>query len=191
MKKIALDNLRLLDFGGNIQIYGVMFASKSKVYLCPFPEESVADLDDLEQEVLCLSPADYERLLNQIDLLNVEIGPDKAIVRKSQRQIDQSISWRVYRRDGYRCRYCNREAPLTVDHVHLWEDGGASVEDNLLACCRRCNKIRGNTPYQDWIASDAYRAVSMSLSPFQRAKNVLLVDELSRLASIKVKWRSR
>jgi 5-methylcytosine-specific restriction endonuclease McrA len=37
---------------------------------------------------------------------------------------------------------------------------GASVEDNLITACRKCNKTRGNMLYEDWLNSDYYKKVS-------------------------------
>ena len=58
----------------------------------------------------------------------------KAVIRKCQRNIEQGVSWNVFRRDGYACRYCgNKEVPLTVDHLVLWEESGPSTEANLVS----------------------------------------------------------
>jgi len=125
------------------------------------------------------------KFLSQTDLRNT-VGPGKAIVRKTNRQIDQHIAWRVYERDEYRCRYCGNKAPLTVDHIDLWEDGGATMEQNLVASCRRCNKLRGRTPYGIWIGSADYAQVSGSLDPKVRQANQDLVQQLPRLQAQRV-----
>jgi 5-methylcytosine-specific restriction endonuclease McrA len=106
----------------------------------------------------------------------------KAILRKSQRLIEQRVSWAVFKRDGYRCRYCGAEGvPLTVDHLVLWEDGGPSVEENLVSACRPCNKTRGNMSYGDWLHSRYYRQKSSKLTPEGREANDKLLSTLNSI----------
>lgn len=186
MHTITIEELDILDIGNTIQLGGAIWTGQGRIFLVPLPDESlVGDI-----EVLRMDADQWERFLNQSDLMDVR-GPGKAILRKSQRQIDQAMSWRVYKRDGYVCRYCGREMPLTVDHIILWESGGATVEDNLLAACRRCNKLRGNMEYEKWIESPEYIGVSGALSGEQLARNLMIVGDLDHLRSIKAKPRSR
>ncbi|MCU1569521.1 MAG: endonuclease [Naasia sp.] len=49
----------------------------------------------------------------------------------------------VLRRDGQRCAYCGHSAS-TVDHVLPRSRGGADSWENLVACCLRCNNIKGD-----------------------------------------------
>lgn len=49
----------------------------------------------------------------------------------------------VLRRDGHRCAYCGGQA-ATVDHVLPRSRGGADDWTNLVACCLRCNGMKGN-----------------------------------------------
>jgi 5-methylcytosine-specific restriction endonuclease McrA len=49
----------------------------------------------------------------------------------------------VLRRDGHRCAYCTGQA-ATVDHVVPRSRGGADSWENLVACCLRCNGVKGN-----------------------------------------------
>jgi hypothetical protein len=49
----------------------------------------------------------------------------------------------VLERDGHRCAWCARPA-TTVDHVRPLAEGGARLDPgNLVACCVRCNSVRG------------------------------------------------
>lgn len=53
---------------------------------------------------------------------------------------------RVLRRDGFRCVYCAEsflEQDLTLDHVQPKMRGGDDSEGNLVACCQRCNELKG------------------------------------------------
>jgi len=49
----------------------------------------------------------------------------------------------VLRRDGYRCAYCGASA-TTIDHVEPKSRGGADSWENLVACCLKCNNVKGD-----------------------------------------------
>jgi 5-methylcytosine-specific restriction endonuclease McrA len=49
----------------------------------------------------------------------------------------------VLRRDAHHCVYCKRAAS-TVDHVQPKSRGGQDSWENLVACCLRCNNIKGD-----------------------------------------------
>ncbi len=49
----------------------------------------------------------------------------------------------VLRRDGQRCAYCGITA-TTIDHVLPRSRGGADSWENLVACCLKCNNIKGD-----------------------------------------------
>lgn len=199
---MKFDDLNLHDIGNTIQITGVIYSGQGKHLLCFFPEhhgelECCVPADDNiaviapgrdQIEALNMSREEWVQFLRQTDILETEVltqaGPDakvvKAVLRKSSRQIAQSISWAVFRRDGYACRYCgNDKTPLTVDHLVLWEEGGPSTEENLVSACRKCNKTRGNTPYPEWLSHPHYQRTSKNLSPRVREANEALVATLS------------
>ena len=54
----------------------------------------------------------------------------------------------VQRRDGQRCAYCAASAS-TIDHVMPRSRGGADSWENLVACCLRCNNIKGDRTPQE------------------------------------------
>jgi 5-methylcytosine-specific restriction endonuclease McrA len=62
---------------------------------------------------------------------------------------DQDLRWRVFKRDGYRCRACGADVDLTVDHIVPVIHGGSNTESNLQTLCRTCNsrKATGTTSY--------------------------------------------
>ena len=183
---IGLDAIDILDVGHTIQIAGALWAGNGMLYVVPLPDEKL----DGVWAVLRMDAAQWERFLNQTDVLDVR-GPGKAILRKSQRQIDQHIAWQVFRRDGFVCRYCGAQAPLTVDHIIPWSQNGATVVDNLLASCRRDNKLRGEMEYRDWLASKEYAGVSRALSTFAYKRNEDVVEKLDELRKIVAKPRAR
>jgi 5-methylcytosine-specific restriction endonuclease McrA len=49
----------------------------------------------------------------------------------------------VLRRDNQRCAYCGGSAN-TIDHVLPRSRGGQDSWENLVACCLRCNNVKGN-----------------------------------------------
>lgn len=195
MSKAVLDKI-LLSVGNTVQMAGAFYVGDGKAYLCLFPEDGgdlppVAFRDSktgasVEVTALSMDVEDWKRFMRQTDLMETEVltrasdgSIAKALVRKSQRQIDTACSWNVFRRDGYACRYCGADSvPLTVDHVVCWEEGGPSEEPNLVSACRRCNKLRGNAQYEDWLAGPDYARVSAGLGPAARALNEALVDRL-------------
>lgn len=174
----------ILRFGHTIQMAGAIYSGEGKTYLIYFPEDGQ---DTYPLESIALSQDGWRELINQTDLLETEIlekAADgtlvKVIVRKGTRHIEQGVSWNVYRRDKYRCRYCAKDnVPLTVDHLVLWEEDGPSIEANLLASCRKCNKIRGNTQYEEWLKSPYYRNVSTKLTRETVLANEQLVTTLA------------
>ena len=194
-----ISDLNILSVGTTIQLSGAVYSDAGQTFLVMFPDEHDAVAKPLV--ALNMNQADWLAFLQQTDHLDVEmLAPDtdgklvKAIVRKSQRQIDQGVSWTVYKRDGFRCSYCGIEggdggAALTVDHLVLWEHGGPSTPDNLLAACRRCNKTRGNMLYADWLRSDYYRKVSRNLIGFQVDKNEKVADKLHLIPRQKIRSR--
>ena len=190
--QIKLEDLDFYAIGNEIDIWGVVYGGKDALYIMPLPTEDPEDLDRLTCKRLVMNEEEMARFFKQTDVLDVQ-GPQKIILRKSQRMVDQKIAWNVYKRDGYRCRYCGEEKPLTVDHVDLWEDGGSSTEANLISACRRCNKLRGSTPYAEWIDSDDYYHVSLYKPvPLEvRILNKAVALTIEDLKKLRGKVRSR
>lgn len=54
----------------------------------------------------------------------------------------------VLRRDSNLCAYCGRSAN-TIDHVQPKSRGGKDVWENLVACCLKCNNIKGDKTLQE------------------------------------------
>ena len=105
--------------------------------------------------------------------------------------MDNNVSWRVYRRDKYACRYCGvNNVPLTVNHIICWEVRGPWIEQNLLTACRKCNKTRGNTSYADWLRHPHYLKVAQHLNPEIRAANEAILGRLDAIPRVN-KIRSR
>lgn len=185
---MKLADFDLLSIGDTVQMSGVMYSGQGRTLLCFFPE----DTNDSPLEELVLTHDDWAALLNQSDMLNTEVTAraadgtlKKAILRKCQRTLDQVVSWKVYKRDAYRCRYCGRDdVPLTVDHLVCWESGGPSTEANLVAACKKCNKARGKTSYDEWLKHPHYKRVSSNLDPAIRGANEALLGTLASIPRV-------
>lgn len=183
---MKLQDLSILEFGNTLKLSAAVFASNNIAYICWFPDQSrpARVLEEME-----LDETDWIQLLRQTDLVEVQgVAKNehgdlvKAIMRKTQRQIDKHVSWGVFKRDAYRCRYCGVDGvPLTVDHLVLWEEGGPSIPENLVTACSPCNKARGNLPYEEWLKHPYYAAVSEGIGGSRRGISGVTKDDNERL----------
>lgn len=190
---MKFNDIDILEFGNSIQMSGIIFSDGSKSYACLLPGET--SLDTLN--FVAMDTDDWKNLIRQTDLMETEIlakdgegNLKKIIFRKGQRQIDQAISWKVFRRDGFMCQYCGTDSvPLTVDHLICWEEGGPSIEDNLLTACKKCNKIRSNTPYDKWLQHPRYLETKKRLSPKIQQRNEDILTTLDKIPRQHVRAR--
>lgn len=186
---MKLQDLNLLSFGNTIQLTGAIYEGEGKAYLCYFPSEHDPSSVPVDLE---MTPEEWVTFLRQTDIMEVEVlakAADgtitKALLRKSQRQIDAAVSWRVFKRDGYKCRYCGRDdVPLTVDHLVRWEEGGPTTEPNLLSACKKCNRVRGDMSYETWLKHEHYLRVSKNLSALVRKDNLDLAATLGAIPRV-------
>ena len=186
MEIITLSAINLYDLGSKYQIAGTIWTSVDDCFITLFPDRE----ENFEHaKLLPMDLGEWETFLRQTDLVETEVVLTdatgklvKAILRKTQRNIDACMQWNVFKRDGYTCRYCGRDGiPLTVDHIILWERGGPTVPDNLITSCKKCNKDRGNMEYADWLASSHYQKRSMHLSEAVRWQNREVLEQIPTL----------
>jgi hypothetical protein len=52
---------------------------------------------------------------------------------------------RIYRRDGWQCKFCGTRRNLTLDHVVPRSRGGSDDDSNLQTLCEPCNQAKGDT----------------------------------------------
>ena len=193
MEKIR--GIDLAEVGHKKVIMGIVLGDENENYLLMFPQSELTKNSSNIYFEFDLSHEDWEKILYQMDTLQVEVtnGKDlaKTILRKSQRNIEQNVSWEVYRRDNFTCRYCGDDkSPMTVDHLITWESMGPSIVKNLVCSCKKCNRTRGNTTYEDWLNSDYYKKVSENLSEDVKRLNLSLVDKLKSIP-LRTNLRSR
>lgn len=71
---------------------------------------------------------------------------------------------KILERDQYRCRYCGLDGRasfenalvMSVDFVIPRAKKGRKDPENLVACCRPCNMIKGTRVYRDLEEAKAY-----------------------------------
>jgi hypothetical protein len=62
---------------------------------------------------------------------------------------------KVYERDGYKCRYCEKQLTrftCTLDHVTPVAAGGKNNVENLVTACLDCNSRKHRRPVGDFLA---------------------------------------
>lgn len=57
----------------------------------------------------------------------------------------------IYKRDDYKCIYCNTSRSLTLDHVIPRSKGGNNEWDNLVTCCHSCNVYKGGKSVDEFL----------------------------------------
>lgn len=181
MKVVGFDNIDLFAWGNEITMSGIVMEGKdNNNYLVMLPMQKLSG----EMNAVLPSEQEWYDLQNQLDNCYI-LGDGKVVLRKGQRILDQKICWTVYRRDKFKCRYCGIDnVPLTVDHIITWESGGATHSDNLLTSCRKCNKMRGNIEYGNWLQHKYYLEKSQFLTEETRKKNEEIVFKLSSLPKV-------
>lgn len=67
-------------------------------------------------------------------------------LRRNHHQVKFTRS-NIYARDKHQCQYCGRRCPpseLTYDHVIPVARGGRKTWENIVTCCRECNRRKGD-----------------------------------------------
>lgn len=70
-----------------------------------------------------------------------------AICRVERGKVSNKMRFSIYKRDGYRCRFCGRSDKfenLEIDHIKPIAKGGKSTYDNLQTLCSTCNKNKSD-----------------------------------------------
>jgi len=185
---MKFSDIKLDTIGQEVQLVGGVWAGNGQAYLFYFPEYG----QEFEATPIAMTLADWQTLIKQSDAVETEVLTRnengelvKIVARKCERIVNQDVTWSVFRRDHFACRYCgNDKVPLTVDHLVLWENGGPTIEANLVTACRKCNKARGRTPYVEWLQHPHYRKVSKNLTPQGHVQNTMLLDTLDAIPRV-------
>lgn len=68
-----------------------------------------------------------------------------------RKSLSKRTRFEVFKRDGFRCRYCGADpvkTVLNVDHLVPVAGGGTNEPDNLITSCRECNSGKSNVPLE-------------------------------------------
>ena len=175
---MKFSELDLSKVGTELEIEGVLYGD----YLILLPDAELSVVADIHG-LYVIQPTleEWTKLVRQSDLKEIEgmSKGQKIILRKSTRQIEQKVSWEVFRRDNFTCRYCGADdRPLTVDHVVVWEEMGPSIPMNLISSCKKCNNKRGTMRYEEWLGSPHYLSNLPALPVDVIAENVRVVADI-------------
>lgn len=112
------------------------------------PDEMVADLELVaKSERRTLS--DWLTLLLEDRLYGtVRLLPDVGVIPRRTPRLNLTVPIRsaAYKRTGGHCFYCDASLDpfnFEVDHKVSLANGGSNDEENLVACCPRCNRSKG------------------------------------------------
>lgn len=82
-----------------------------------------------------------EDLVSSLDKENEEV----VAKRKTRRDINLQLRFKVLQRDSFKCCACGRSPALDsdvllhVDHIKPWSKGGETMIENLQTLCSKCN----------------------------------------------------
>ena len=74
----------------------------------------------------------------------IDLGIWNALSRVERGKVTNKIRFKVYEKDGYRCRKCGSKNNLEIDHIIPIARGGKSTFDNLQTLCHDCNQRKRN-----------------------------------------------
>lgn len=85
---------------------------------------------------------------------------------------------KILRRDNYICGYCFENQATTVDHIIPVAYKDNPNEDNLIACCTRCNSIAGSKVFSSIQEKRDYINSTIKTSPKWKSKADYIPTEL-------------
>ncbi|QEV99394.1 HNH endonuclease [Microbacterium caowuchunii] len=128
--------MRTLVLNAGYEPLGVVSFKRALVLVM---NEKATIIEQVEGEPVCATSRVYERPAVIILTRYVRIpGARSAPVTRRG----------VLRRDAHRCAYCGGAAS-TIDHVLPRSRGGKDTWENLVACCLRCNNLKGDRTPQE------------------------------------------
>lgn len=114
---------------------------------------------------------------------------------KKRRGIGPKLRFEVFRRDGFKCRYCGAiptKAPLVIDHVIPVAEGGGNSPSNLVTSCFDCNSGKSDRlltasplPAQD---AKMLREQARQIAEYRRASEALEKERVEYWDKIFTKW---
>jgi len=92
---------------------------------------------------------------NEPEHISHPVVYDPAVFKKEKeksRKLRSSAWWKKKRSSGI-CYYCRKKfkpADLTMDHVIPLSRGGTSSRENIVPCCKDCNKKKSYLLPAEW-----------------------------------------
>jgi hypothetical protein len=147
----------------NARFYGSSWIDhkNKKIYL--LPTEQPQNLDDFE--VVTIDDENTDKLneifvLDNFRYLGLIQKIYKTTFKKTLHQINNRIKWEVYRRDSFKCFYCDYDqGELTYDHFVPESKGGATSVENGRSACRLCNNTKGDSDPEEWMSSNELKKI--------------------------------
>jgi len=87
----------------------------------------------------------------------------------------------IYLRDNYTCQYCRKSSAskLTIDHIIPKSRGGRESWDNMVVCCMRCNRRKGDRSLEE-------AEMKLATIPYRPPSSLYL--HMTRLLNIPKSW---
>lgn len=54
------------------------------------------------------------------------------------------------------CSYCGSDKNITLDHVIPLAKGGTNLTNNLICCCKSCNRSKAHTEISEWYSKQDF-----------------------------------
>lgn len=66
--------------------------------------------------------------------------------------------WRsdIIRSWNSQCAYCGSNQNITLDHIIPLAKGGSNITNNLICCCKSCNRSKAHNKMEDWYKSQDF-----------------------------------
>ena len=151
-RKLPVD---VIDIGHHAEVSGILYQGSGDNLLLLLPG---ADIDAVMYGGLLVytpTEAEWAAIVKSTDDPKYLDALRKIWLRKAQRVISGKVQQIIWRRDGFRCMYCDRQmgdVQLTIDHFVPLDQGGENNEHNYVSACRKCNLEKGNTSPREWCA---------------------------------------
>jgi len=90
------------------------------------------------------------QIMSKEETKEKDVKPLKVIVRRTPRDINDRLRFKVLKRDNFKCVCCGKSpaidsnVQLHVDHIIPWSKGGETVMENLQTLCSKCNLGKSN-----------------------------------------------
>jgi hypothetical protein len=161
------DRFYLLEFGSRPALWGdvgsllringlvVGCGEANAVLMLPGLRDSFTDNPGVVLEPTIQEWSDFIQYSDD-PLVYVQEGNAKVFHRKLRYAISGAVQQKIWRADEFQCVYCGAkmgDTLLTIDHFVPLELGGVNNQTNFVSACRACNKKKGDSTPEQWMAT--------------------------------------